>query len=509
MKDHKVITMEDILAGKVNVKKEEENRYCKEHGKLCEYYCETEERVLCRDCVILNKCAADHTRVSIQEAAQNYTGELRELKRKCDDTLKTFEAAVEATRNVRSELNMQYQTTKDYLAKVEQEYIELMKKRMKELQRTVDQIKQNRERRLDEKQSNLELIIKDFEQAAENTSRVLQSESEYEILSTHAILSTQMQKLSKSKPEAADKCLGFIKFEAAIPVISPVGKLLVSEDGTLEEEWKKMGEFNTGDFTDLLGLDIDRADNIVLCSWEKGARVFTREGKIKCTLYDSPGSVDVAVTKDNKYLSIPIKKCQISSHDCNGQQVNTTTLTSVEGETSNANSLAVDPSGKVIVGQTLNTISIHNTDSSLISKFATSSEPYHLAITSNGDIVGSFLNENEEDGGEGEDDDGVGGGASSQLMDYSGKNVRIIQPPSSEVKIWGPGFVYCRQGEIFVSNEGRGDPTGIFRFTSEGDYLGCVTTDVTNHSGIAMSKDGTELFVADYADSSVKIFQQP
>ncbi|XP_072013132.1 E3 ubiquitin-protein ligase TRIM56-like [Amphiura filiformis] len=48
LKNHKVITMEDVIAGKVNLKKAEENRYCKGHEKLCEYYCEIEKKALCR-----------------------------------------------------------------------------------------------------------------------------------------------------------------------------------------------------------------------------------------------------------------------------------------------------------------------------------------------------------------------------------------------------------------------------------------------------------------------------
>ena len=80
-------------------------------------------------------------------------------------------------------------------------------------------------------------------------------------------------------------------------------------------------------------------------------------------------------------------------------------------------------------------------------------------------------------------------------MDYSGSNVRVLQPPSN-VKEWSPGYVCYRQGEIFVSNYGDSPAVmAVFRYTSKGQCLGCVTIEVTHPQGLALSQDGMELFV--------------
>ena len=494
MKDHKIIKMEDILTGRVNLTKEEENRYCKVHGKLCEYYCETEKKSLCRDCVILNECPPEHSRVSLKKASQIHSDELKDLLEKSSAALKKYEEAVVTTNRVRKELEIHSQLGKEILKKAEKDYTDKVKETFKKFEAEVDSIQVKRMAELDQNEVDLKSTMKKIKSITEHTEKIIKTESEFEIVSSHSNLSTQLQQFSQFQPVATDQKLGYIKFQASIPKNSTMGHLI--KYGMPGGRWKLTSQFNTGEFNTLCGLALDEDDKVVLCSWEKGAGVFSRAGELKCTIYNYPGAVDVVVSPDNKYHSIPIGKQLIMTNNRNGRKLSTTHIKDVNNISSDANSLAVDSSGKMIVGQVSNTISIHNTDGSLISKFATQSRPYRLAATSNGEIVSSFMDSDNKSG------------KSVQLMDYSGGNVRVIQPPT-EVKVWKPGCVCCRQGEIFVANAGTGDPCGVYRYTSEGDYLGCVTTTVANPTGISMLQDGMELFVANFGDSHVKIFQRP
>ena len=494
MKDHKIITMDDILSEKVNLATEEENRYCKVHKKLCEYYCENEKKCLCRDCVILNECPIDHSRISLKQASQIHSDALNDLLLKNHETLKKYEEAVIMTNCVRKELETHSQLGEELLNEAEKDCIQQITDTFQKHKAEIHELKMERVTALDQKEADLKSTIMEIKLAAENTQKVVQNDSEFGILSSYSNLSTQLLKFSKSKPVAADPNLGYVKFEAATPMIPTIGQLLKA--GTPGERWKLTGQFSTGEFDKLCGLALDQDDNIVLCSWDQGLKVFSRDGQVKCTIYDFPGSADVAVSPDNKYHSIPKDETSINTNDNIGNELKTTPITDVDDEISYAISLTVNKDGKIIIGLAKNTISIHNADGSLISKFATQARPYSLAVTSTGEIVSSFM------------DVECKAGSSVQLMDYSGGNVKVLQPPA-EVTEWHPGFVCCRQGEICVSNEGGGDPPGVYRYTSEGDYLGCVTTQVSSPSGIAMSKDGMELFVADYCDACVKIFQRP
>ena len=115
----------------------------------------------------------------------------------------------------------------------------------------------------------------------------------------------------------------------------------------------------------------------------KELRVFSRDGHVKCSIYDSPGAVDIALSPDNNFHSIPLNQQHI-------KELNTTFITDVNNDISNVTSLTVDSHGKIIVGQRANSVSIHNADGSLISKFATQARPYGIAVTSNGVIVSSL-----------------------------------------------------------------------------------------------------------------------
>ena len=53
-----------------------------------------------------------------------------------------------------------------------------------------------------------------------------------------------------------------------------------------------------------------------------------------------------------------------------------------------------------------------------------------------------------------------------------------------------------------------GQPRAVYKYTAQGVYVSCVTTDVGAPTGIALSPDEKELFVVEYYTQVVKIFQQ-
>ena len=492
MSKHRVVTMEDILSGKVSLSAEVES-ICKVHGEPYKYYCKDEQKAICQDCVILKKCPTEHDRITIDEAAQSKSEELDGLVKRSVKTLKKYQEAVKATELVGKELEIHTQIAKDVLSKVEQDYSNLVKKTVKRFGDEIEKIKAEKIKELNEKKANLGSTIEEITKAKEDATRVIKSKFKIEVVSSHTTLSAQLQNLLKNQPVSADKAIGYVKFEAAPLTMPTIGEVV--KDEAQVQRWQLIKQFRTEDFERLHGLVINEVGDIGLTSAENGVQVFTRSGERKCILINGPKQVlSIAMTLDNKYVVDGSK--EILMFDDYGNKVSNILLYDMQDELSFANSVTVDFCGKMIAGLVSNTISIHNADGSLISKFATQSEPLRLAATSNGEIVSSFYDAELEQG------------TSVQLMDYSGGNLRVIQPPA-EVKVWRPGFVCCGQGEIFVSNTGSGKPNGVYRYTAEGDYLGCVTTEVSNPSGIALSKDGMELFVADSGDDHVKIFQRP
>jgi hypothetical protein len=201
-------------------------------------------------------------------------------------------------------------------------------------------------------------------------------------------LSESLAQVSQLFPEAAaDAELGYLRFESVKTKLPIFGYVLQSMGAS--KRWKLSRSFVAKKLNKLTGIAIDKDGNVVVASWGKGIKVYTKYGEIIGTVYDSHGSPDVAVSTDNRCVFAPISQVCIQCNDMQGNKVFAAPVTGMDNKPSAVNSVAVDLNDRIIVGQTKYTISIHNTDGSLISKFATESMPYRLAITSNKEIVTS------------------------------------------------------------------------------------------------------------------------
>ncbi|XP_072040145.1 uncharacterized protein [Amphiura filiformis] len=491
MKNHRIVTMTDIYSGKVNLLATEGN-VCKAHKEPYKYFCTSENKLICQDCVILKECPTEHDRVTLETAAQVQLEELGGFIKESTDILMKYKETVQETEIVGKELEIHSQIAKESVAIAEQKCADLLWQTAQTIKDEIDKIKLQRIKTLDENKATLESTIRNIEKINKDTSRMITSGSTMEVISSHVTLSEKLKKLLQCPPCETDKALSNITFKVAIPASISIGQLFTT--GTPETTWKLVGQFSTAEFDQLYGLDVTQDGDIAVCSWRQGVKVFTRSGEVLHTLYRYTGAMDVAVTHDNKYLSIPIKERLIIVNGRYGTRLQTVPIIDENNMVSQGNSVTVDQKGKVIVGNVSNSISIYNSELNQVSTFPTQARVRHLAATSNGDIVSSFQ------------DPLLEYGTSVQLMDYAGGNVRVIRPPPT-IKVWCPGFVCCGQGEIYVVNEFVGNPVGIYRYTADGDYLGCVTTEVKNPSGVALSQDRMELFVPDH--NQVKIFQRP
>ena len=490
MKHHRIVDIKDIISGKVSLSAEDEN-ICKEHQEPYKYYCKDEKKAICQDCVILKECPTEHDRITLDKAVENQTRELKGLLKTTTGLLKKYEGAVRSTEIVAKELEIHSTLAKDALAKVKQDYIKHVEDIGKQFEAEVDKTKMNRINELGKRKDSLESTMKNIQKVNDDAAKLITSESKMAVLSSRTTQFTKQ--LLQSQPEAAGKTLGYVRFEPAPLTMPTIGKVV--KNGSTAQRWKLIEQFSTGNFHEICGLVVNQDGDIGLTSDGNGVTIFTRSGKTKFAFKGCPAHVaSVAMTTTNKYVIDGEE--EMLKYNSQGNQISELKLYDMKDELSEPFCVAVDSNGKIIAGLADQTISIHDADGSLVSKFATRSQPYHLAATSNGEIICSIL------------DTYLGQCTSVQLMDYSGGNVRVIQPPA-EVQVWTPRFMCSRQGEIFVSNTGTGKPNGVYRYTSEGDYLGCVTTEVNNPRGIALSKDGTELFVADYHEDQVKIFHRP
>ena len=193
---------------------------------------------------------------------------------------------------------------------------------------------------------------------------------------------------------------------------------------------------------------------------------------------------DIAITSDNRVVISG--NYELLFYDDRGNKVADRTASSLKDTT--IQSLTVDSKGRIIVGLGNSQISIHCADGQFISQFTTRFKPIWLAATWKGEIVATC-------------DDGQ-----TQIMNDSGENVRVLQPPK-DAKDWQPTGVCCSNlGEVFVVN--HGNPKAVYRYRDDGEKcLGCIITGLNDPFGIAVKKDGQQLFVTECYQNVVKIYQ--
>ncbi|XP_072044839.1 uncharacterized protein [Amphiura filiformis] len=480
MKDHHIVTIEELQSGQVTT----EGRVCEVHGEQVRYYCETEDKQVCVDCISLKTCPAEHDRVTLKEAAKKQVDLIDGLKKKCADNTKKLQDAIKNTRGVLCTLDNSIKQTKTDVINCKQQYIDQVTQICDKEIDKIDQIHEDRLLDIENKKKVLESEVDKWEEAKQQASDIPALNSDFLITHRYSSLSKKLNEMSLSKPVTAGKSLGHLTFESLPLVVPTIGYLLQ------RQRWRLIDQFPTSGIMQPYGIALNHEGDIAVISFAKGVQVFSRNGQVKCSFMDDCTKIKGAsVSNDNRYV-IGNGYEGLSFYTKEGKYLSGVSINDTRGNKSYVISIDIDANDQIIAGLVNNTISIHYADGSLISNFSTNSQPFRLAATFDGEIVCSYRQI-----------------PSLQLMDYSGSNVRVLQPPP-EVKKWLPGNVCCRQGEIFVTNPASGDPTGIFRYTSQGHYLGCVTTEVNGPAGIALSQDGMELFVLEVDDCQVKIFQR-
>ena len=491
MKDHMFITISELRSGQFS----DEGRFCQLHGEQVRYFCETEQKQACPDCVSLHTCAIEHKRVTLKEAAKKQVTSFQTLIKKCDKSKGKIQEAIDDATKVLNDLNL---SRKQAIAELEQEFTMQKEK--------VNKMNKGMEEAIEEKLKTLRLQKHQIAQACTQAQELSDSKSEYQITCKYSSLAGTLKSLSQVTPQGIAK--ETVDFQIDVPKFELTTKSVSKTKPDALGTWEFRRQFHPQRLNSLRGIAINRDGDIAIGSWERGVKLYTKNLKEKGTIDTtftkkgwnsdtSLGVVDIAVTPDNRYVIAPVNEQFLQFHDEKGKHLFTKYIKDVDNERSNLNAVATDARGRILVGQVQNTLSVHYADGSPISKFVTKRRPYRLDVTQNNEIVCSFY----------EDQNPPGKNTYLQMFDFSGMNSRVIQPPP-EVTVWSPSYILCSEGEIFVSNNQKGYPSGVYRYACDGTYLDCVTKNVGNPAGLAMSNDGRELFVVDGQKNVMMIFNR-
>ena len=216
-------------------------------------------------------------------------------------------------------------------------------------------------------------------------------------------------------------------------------------------------------------------------SWGRGVAI-TQQGDIAITDYFGNPSIKFYNTK------------HVNVYDVEGnlmkQQFPTKSPNNVSSDAQDTQlyGLAIDNQNNLLVGEcNQKYISKHSLDGTLVMSFKVTIQPMYIAVSPQDKIIVSSCNDK-----------------AVHIVDENGVHLHTLKP-SQGLSSWCPYDVCSTSDdEVYIVN--WVSPASIHSYSTEtGDYIGCITKDVTCPVGLALMHDEDKLVVA--GNCGVKIFQ--
>ena len=202
---------------------------------------------------------------------------------------------------------------------------------------------------------------------------------------------------------------------------------------------------------------------------------------------------DIAVDEDGVFFVTDCTSC-INMYASDGKFMRKffTTSPNMADDNDALFGITLNNHGQLVVGEVNGKhVRLLRTDGTLLRSFPVEVKPMFLAVTPKGDIVVSACE-----------------GTVAVIIDENGnKKCEILAPTMpTGVTSWCPTGVACsKKGELFVAN--RHGEVGIYKYTSEGEYVGLYTKNVITPWGLAVSDDDKFLFVSDERETNYFILR--
>ena len=299
---------------------------------------------------------------------------------------------------------------------------------------------------------------------------------------------TALRELSDFKPSVMRMSgVAFTANDECLPIVETIPAPGTFKLGSLE--WQQVREIGTGNLTGARGLAFTKTGGVVVA--DNSARVshcFDNEGTLSTTIAQGTANFtypfDVLLASDG-YFYITDQSTYAKLFTSEMQFYNTR---QVGGNSYSGYGITIMKDGNYAVAcKDINLIYVYNSGGSQL-KTVPVMQPKFLSITSTDNFVISSENQR-----------------SVQVINAEGRIIQVIGPPPDvKVTSWNPQGVCCsKDDEIYVANQGA---MGIYRFKVDGEFIDCVTTDLKDPWGLALSEDGNQLAVVDNNGKSVKVF---
>ncbi|XP_072015295.1 E3 ubiquitin-protein ligase TRIM45-like [Amphiura filiformis] len=504
LKLHTVFTLDELRSGTVDTSKVMKEECCQKHkDQVLRWYCKTCDIPICRDCTVMEHTRPEHDYVTIESAVKGHLEEIKNLVTACEGISRRVNTAITKVDKVRAKLDGQLSEAskrlKDEESKAKEAFLKALQENVKTTTDQLNTIKMERYEKIEDEKTNLQHMKSKLSNALEMANQVMKSGSTHDVASNYSTLCKTLTQLKEIKTAGINHSLSAVKFTPSqmgsvehvnLGTVSSTGPNPRDKNGKWVLE-KEIGKEGQGKIKNGFGVAVDpnTTDIVIADDGDKNIKVSDSDGNYKRVLegvLHQPH--DVAVSSDGfHFITDCTAHVKVFSPD--GTYLKQFPAISPDGKSSDTDGsilfgITIDSDGNLLVGSSKNCISKHKQDGTHISTIKTNIRPWFIGMTSQGKIVvcANIANTN------------------AQIMDHMGNLLHSINTPhdakSLVLRPWRPCGVCCKDdGIIYVSNYEKGGQGGIYSFTEDGEYLGCVTTDVTEAEGIALIDNDTLVVV--------------
>ncbi|XP_072016948.1 E3 ubiquitin-protein ligase TRIM45-like [Amphiura filiformis] len=220
-KDHPVITLEELRAGKVPDASAIEQKMCVKHkGESLLFYCETCDAPICRQCVVVTHSHPEHKYSEIEQSAKERYQTLQQLHESSGKNEEEVNKALQDIRKRRREFDLAISEAriqiKDTVQKLKSSYLKRLDEARKVVEEELNTIEKEGLESIKTSDNQLLSIISRVSTAKAITEILKESGSEFELASDYGSLKAVLQEVVAAEPATiinAGQRVTEVKFE--------------------------------------------------------------------------------------------------------------------------------------------------------------------------------------------------------------------------------------------------------------------------------------------------------
>ena len=202
---HSVLTMEE-LSKPENRKEIKDKMHCNEHpGKKLKVYCETCDRLICKDCMDFKHVKPSHSCFLVKDVANNYKELLDSNNKVMKDALTEGNAFIHQLTCETERIDHEAENIKSQIAQkkefVAKQVNEMLEKKAETLMKKVDEIHKGKQEKLERQTEETKSYVENIKTSVQLSEKLVDQGTEEEIISSQKMMLDNANNLLTKREE--------------------------------------------------------------------------------------------------------------------------------------------------------------------------------------------------------------------------------------------------------------------------------------------------------------------